>query len=114
MRQLIHHICGRNAVLRLTKNMRLQNMTNPSYSYDLKFFSDWIANIGDSVASESNDGHIRITTPEDLLICTDGDPIAVIVESIFPEYVESAGDMSCLRDRAILAPTLAVVEAVND
>ncbi|CAH9068975.1 unnamed protein product [Cuscuta epithymum] len=101
-------------VLRLTKNMRLQNMTNPSDSYDLKVFSDWIASIGDGQAGEYNDGHGCITIPEDLLIHTDGDPIAAIVESIFPEYVESGGDISCLCDRAILAPTLAVVEAVND
>ncbi|CAH9105255.1 unnamed protein product [Cuscuta epithymum] len=101
-------------VFRLTKNMRLQNMTNPSDSYDLKIFSDWIASISDGVAGESNDGHVCITIPEYLLIHTDGDPIARIVEIIFPEYVESAGDVSCLRDHAILAPTLTVVEAVND
>ncbi|CAH9116727.1 unnamed protein product [Cuscuta epithymum] len=85
--------------------MRQQNTTNPLY---------WIANIGDSVASESNDGHVRITIFEDLLICRDGDPIVANVESIFPEYVESIGDMSCLCDRTALTPTLAVVEAVND
>ncbi|CAH9089859.1 unnamed protein product, partial [Cuscuta europaea] len=101
-------------VLRLTKNMCLQNVTNPSDSYDLKVFSDCIASIGDGVVGEMNDGNVRITIPEDLLIRTDGDPIATIVESIFPEYVESAGDISCLRDRAILALTLAVVEVVND
>ncbi|CAH9097469.1 unnamed protein product, partial [Cuscuta europaea] len=101
-------------VLRLTKNMRLQNMTNPVDSYDLKGFSNWIANIGDGVFGESNDGHVQITIPEDLLIRTRGDPIVAIVENIFPEYVKSASDISCLRDRAILAPTLAVVEAVNE
>ncbi|CAH9129668.1 unnamed protein product [Cuscuta epithymum] len=94
--------------------MCMQNTVNPSYSYDVKVFSDWIANIGDSVAGESNDGHVRITIHEDILIFKGGDPIAANVESIFPEYVESAGDMSSLRDHAVLALTLAVVEVVNE
>ncbi|CAH9134654.1 unnamed protein product [Cuscuta epithymum] len=101
-------------VLRLTKNMRLQNLTSEDESYDLKKFSEWIASIGDGVLGEENDGFVSIDIPEDLLIHTNADPIAAIVESIFPEYVASANDVSCLRDRAILAPTLAVVESVND
>ncbi|CAH9114611.1 unnamed protein product [Cuscuta europaea] len=70
-------------VLCLTKNMRLQDTTNPSYSYDLNVFSNWTANIGDNVAGESNDGHVRISITEDLLIQTDGDHIAAILKAYF-------------------------------
>ncbi|CAH9120016.1 unnamed protein product, partial [Cuscuta epithymum] len=108
------YLWSKCTVMRLTKNMRLQHMTNLEESYALKVFSNWIAGIGDGIAGESNDCHADISIPEDLLIRTDKDPIAAIVQSIFPEYVESTQNISSLCDRAILAPTLAVVEAINE
>ncbi|XP_019159998.1 PREDICTED: uncharacterized protein LOC109156599 [Ipomoea nil] len=51
--------------------------------------------------------------PEHLLLKCEDDPIATIVDSTFPNFRLGIGDLSYLNDSAILAPTLDVVDAVN-
>ncbi|XP_042028804.1 uncharacterized protein LOC121775801 [Salvia splendens] len=81
-------------VLRLTKNMRVLGIKSGEEASKLKAFSKWIASIGDGVIGGPNDGEN-------------------IVTSIYPSYMNNQ-DLSChLHDRAILAPTLDVVDFVN-
>ncbi|KAL6512384.1 hypothetical protein OROHE_019996 [Orobanche hederae] len=94
------------SVLKLTKNMRLttgsdQCHTNP---VELKEFSKWILKVGD--------GDVEI--PEEFLITHTGDPIEAIVHNTYPSLTDKYSDPQYLQDRAILAPTHTVVEAVND
>ncbi|KAL3623920.1 hypothetical protein CASFOL_032736 [Castilleja foliolosa] len=102
-------------VLRLTKNMRLQSLDDIEERAKLKEFSEWIASIGDGrVGTESEKGSASIEILEDMLIKYSGDPIAAIVEDTYPMFRDSVDDPMFLRDRAILAPTLAAVHSINN
>ncbi|KAK6158896.1 hypothetical protein DH2020_006210 [Rehmannia glutinosa] len=101
-------------VLRLTKKMRLQNLNSDSEYLELKKFSKWIASIGDGSVGGPNDGIVDIEIPDDILLKCDGDPIAAIVESTYPQFGKSNECSVYLEGRAILAPTLDVVDSVNE
>ncbi|XP_073130812.1 uncharacterized protein [Henckelia pumila] len=77
-------------------------------------FSDWIANIGDGKIGEQNDGYATIDIPDDLLLKYCNDPIASIVESTFPSSDISIGNTAYFQQKAILAPTLDVVQSINE
>ena len=101
-------------VLKLTKNMRLQFPSDGIDSECLKVFAKWILDIGDGKLGEDNDGEFVIQIPEDLLIKSTGDHIGDIVSSTYPRLLESIHNPNFFQDRAILAPTLELVEKVND
>ncbi|CAA0813494.1 PIF1 helicase [Striga hermonthica] len=100
-------------VLRLNKNMRLQSISDVDERDELTTFAEWIASIGDGTVGGSNDGCAAIDIPEDIRLETSDDPISTIVESIYPMFKNATDDPSYLKDRAILAPTLEVVESIN-
>ncbi|XP_047267573.1 ATP-dependent DNA helicase PIF1-like [Capsicum annuum] len=62
----------------------------------------------------SMDSTEKVKISEDLLIDNCDDPISGIVESTYFNYLEHSIDMKYLQERAILAPTLQMVESVND
>ncbi|CAA0812012.1 PIF1 helicase [Striga hermonthica] len=101
-------------VLRLTKNMRLQTLTNSEECEEVARFAEWIASIGDGIIGGPNDGCAIIDIPEDIMLVPSDDPIAQIVESTYPMFKQATDDPSYLKDRAILAPTLDVVESINE
>ncbi|KAH0778727.1 hypothetical protein KY290_005154 [Solanum tuberosum] len=76
-------------LLTLTKNMRLQSNANDTHLEELRDFSNWILKVGDGSIGSSIDGIDKISS---LANCND------------PEY---------LQQRAILAPTLDMVESIN-
>lgn len=101
-------------VLRLTKNMRLHDMQGNDKAYELQEFSDWIANIGDGVVGDSNDGHGIIQLPADVVLRSSGESLQTIVSSTYPLYDNTgSADTSYLQNRAILAPTLDIVDSIN-
>ncbi|XP_019179528.1 PREDICTED: uncharacterized protein LOC109174729 [Ipomoea nil] len=100
-------------VLRLTKNLRLRSVQSENEGKEIEEFAKWIANIGDRIIGSQLDGESEITVPEHLLLKCEDDPIATIVDSTFPNFRLGIGDLSYLNDSAILAPTLDVVDAVN-
>lgn len=101
-------------VLKLTKNMRLENVGEGTDVNDLRNFSNWMSSIGDGTLGEDNDGEIDISIPHDLLIKSSDDYIGSIVDAIYPSFHNHIGDLDFLQGRAILAPTLDEVEAIND
>jgi ATP-dependent DNA helicase PIF1 len=101
-------------VLKLTKNMRLQSPNSNIDLREIKAFSDWISNIGDGTIGGPNDGHVSIEIPDDLLIKEKEDLVESIVDSTYPNLSERVGDPLYLQERAILAPTLDVVETINE
>ncbi|XP_073120000.1 uncharacterized protein [Henckelia pumila] len=99
-------------VLRLTKNMRLNLACDEGA--EIKRFSDWIANIGDGKIKEPNDGYANIDIPDEMLLKVCNDPIATIVESTYPLFGTMISDTTYFQQRAILAPTLDVVQSINE
>ncbi|XP_047978732.1 uncharacterized protein LOC125220620 [Salvia hispanica] len=100
-------------VLRLTRNMRLLSVESSFEASKLEEFSSWVASIGDGVVGGPNDGEVVIDLPSDILLSNIGDPLKTIVENIYPSYMDPEELSNCLHDRAILAPTLDVVDEVN-
>jgi len=100
-------------LLTLTKNMRLQSNANDTHLEELRDFSNWILKVGDGSIGSSIDGIDKVLIPYDLLINEYTDPIASIVESIYPDFITNCNDPEYLQQRAILAPTLDMVESIN-
>ena len=99
-------------VLRLTKNMRLwSGLANVEELWE---FADWLLKVGDGKIGGPNDGEATIDIPEDLLIKEAFDPIAAIVDCIYPGIREGSTDNSYFKERAILAPTNEIVDKVNE
>ncbi|XP_042036669.1 ATP-dependent DNA helicase pif1-like [Salvia splendens] len=93
--------------------MRVLGIKSGEGASKLKAFSEWIASIGDGVIGGPNDGEVSVDLPTDIVLPDSGDPLQNIVTSIYPAYMNNQ-DLSChLHDRAILAPTLDVVDLVN-
>jgi PIF1-like helicase len=101
-------------VLRLTRNMRLQSLGDGKERAALKEFSEWIKNIGDGKVGGPNDGCVAVEIPDDILLRYSGVPIEAIVEDTYPMFRDSIDDPMFLKDRAILAPTLDVVDSINE
>ncbi|XP_031109293.1 ATP-dependent DNA helicase PIF1-like [Ipomoea triloba] len=101
-------------VLRLTKNLRLTTIQAPEERQQTEQFAKWIADIGDGVSSACTDEEDDLIIPNHILLQYVDNPIAAIVESTFPNYEIACTDSQFLLSRAILAPTLDVVDSIND
>ncbi|XP_019184379.1 PREDICTED: uncharacterized protein LOC109179329 [Ipomoea nil] len=101
-------------VLRLTKNLRLSSASSSGNRQSLTEFANWIANIGDGKIGGRNDGMAEVQIPNHMLVSPGTDDIKAIVESTFPMFAVGNTDPEYLIGRAILAPTLDVVHAVNE
>ncbi|KAL1333322.1 uncharacterized protein [Arachis hypogaea] len=100
------------SVLRLTKNMRLEESSHADND-ELALFSQWILNVGDGNIGGPNDGISEIMIPTELLISNFEDPLSSIVDCIYPNLLENHLDSNWLQSRAILCSMLDVVEKVN-
>ncbi|XP_019195824.1 PREDICTED: uncharacterized protein LOC109189666 [Ipomoea nil] len=99
----------------LDRTMRdLMRFINPRSS-DMAFGGKTVVLGGDfrQIIGCQIDGESEITVPEDLLLKCVDDPIATIVDSTFLNFRLGIADLSYLNHSAILAPTLDVVDAVN-
>ncbi|KAL3652308.1 hypothetical protein CASFOL_001989 [Castilleja foliolosa] len=84
------------------------------HTTELSNFADWIASIGDGTVGDDDDGVASVEIPGDMLITDNGDPIDSLSRVIYPDIEEQIDDPKYLQDRAILAPTLDIVDAVNE
>jgi ATP-dependent DNA helicase PIF1 len=108
------HLWRKCKVLRLTKNMRLQYSNDQVENEGIANFAKWILEIGDGKIGEVHDDGSTIDIPCDLLIqCVDKNPIGSIVESVYPNLLMNMFVDGFFEDKAILAPTLEVVENIN-
>ncbi|XP_019161161.1 PREDICTED: uncharacterized protein LOC109157775 [Ipomoea nil] len=80
----------------------------------LDSFAKWIADLGDGNLGEEKNGIFNIRIPDNFVLRNEVDPIAKIVQSTFPLYGQGQLDHKHLESRAILAPTLDVVDKVNE
>ncbi|XP_074304676.1 uncharacterized protein LOC141639454 [Silene latifolia] len=85
-----------------------------SIPLNIKEFLEWILKVGDGVAGDPNDGEVELELPNDILIQHTGDPIALIVDAIYPSLENQLSNPEYLQERAILAPTHEIVDLVND
>jgi len=77
-------------------------------------FSDWVLAIGDGKVGLINDVDISLHIPPDLLIQSSGNHVQSIVDSTYPNMLDSMTDISYFQDKAILSPTNSMVDQIND
>jgi ATP-dependent DNA helicase PIF1 len=94
--------------------MRLQYSSDVIQNQSLALFAKWILDIGDGKIGDYHDGECVVEIPSDLLVPNISNPIGDIVDSIYPELLKNLFLPNFFEDRAILAPTLEIVERVND
>ncbi|XP_031108390.1 ATP-dependent DNA helicase PIF2-like [Ipomoea triloba] len=97
-------------VLRLTKNLRLRSVTAEGEIEKLDAFAKWIADLGDGKLGGNTEDDCNINIPSQFLLQNRGDPIKQIVDETFPTFGTGVIDPEQLKSRAILAPTLDVVD----
>ncbi|XP_019172817.1 PREDICTED: uncharacterized protein LOC109168231 [Ipomoea nil] len=100
-------------VLRLTKNLRLRSLASEEDKQMVDWFSKWIVEIRDGIARVVNNGSFEIDIPAQFLLKCGHNPITSILESTFPSSRYGILDESQLEGRAILSPTLDVVDQIN-
>ncbi|XP_024640519.1 ATP-dependent DNA helicase PIF1 [Medicago truncatula] len=101
-------------VLTLTKNMRLLFGASVLDIEAKRKFSEWVLSLGDGRIGEDNEVDNTIALPSDFLIESAGDPLAAIVESMYPNILESMSDICYFQNRAILTTKNFIVEKIND
>lgn len=106
-------------ILKLTTNMRLTSSAlDAATQAELALFSKWILDLGEGklpavcLGNESDPTWIDI--PSDLLLYTEGDKIAAIVNSIYSDIAVNFSHSSYLCQRAILTPTNNTADDINN
>ncbi|XP_028784202.1 ATP-dependent DNA helicase PIF1-like [Neltuma alba] len=94
--------------------MRLSSSSISNTEEKLVWFSQWLLNVGDGKIGVSDDGSAKIEIPFELLIQHGNDPIHAIVESTYPRIMDNLDSKEYFNDRAILAPTIEIVNIIND
>ena len=80
----------------------------------MKDFANWILKVGDGKLAEPNDGEAKIEIPHEHLITEFDNPLEAIVKCTYPSLLEKFKDPEYLKERAILAPTLDIVQKLNE
>ncbi|XP_015970211.1 uncharacterized protein LOC107493669 [Arachis duranensis] len=101
-------------VLTLTKDMRLESVTNQSNLKELKRFFDWILQIGEGRIGTIINEKLLVQIPNEFLIFPSDNPIDDIINAIYPDIVRNFDDTGFFQDRAILALKVEIVEEIND
>ncbi|XP_076927588.1 uncharacterized protein LOC143591184 [Bidens hawaiensis] len=102
-------------VLRLTKNMRLQLVSDSSYNMEqTKLFAQWLLDLGEGKVGGTNDGEAVIEIPDDLLIKDSLDPGSDLINFVYPSVLSNYRQPNFFEKRALLAPTNEVVQEIND
>jgi ATP-dependent DNA helicase PIF1 len=94
--------------------MRLQYSSNQNDNENLADFARWILDIGDGKIGHIEDGQSIVEIPTDLLVHSVDNPIGDIIESIYPDILKNMFVPGFFEDKAILAPTLEIVEEINN
>jgi len=94
--------------------MHLQFSSDGGENEGLREFARWTLDIGDGKLGVLNDGEALVEIPPDLLVTGSGNYLADIVEATYPDILNGMRDSTFFQQRAILAPTLEIVERVNN
>jgi ATP-dependent DNA helicase PIF1 len=93
--------------------MRLQLSDDCVENEKIALFARCILDIGDGKIGEIEDGESVVEIPPDLLVQNVSNPIGDIVHAIHPDLLKNMFIPNFFQNRAILAPTLEVVEKIN-
>jgi ATP-dependent DNA helicase PIF1 len=105
-------------VLHLTENMRLAvSGASVALQTEISLFSNWVLDLGEGKLpvvprGDGADSNL-VDIPADLLIQTEGDHITAIISAVYTDFASNFQDPLYLRQRAVLAPTNELAEAVN-
>lgn len=98
----------------LYTNMRLLTGKSSEDILERKNFADWILTVGDGTIGEITDEDIKLSIPNDLLLQSCNDPIASIVASTYPSFLQARDDHTYFQQRVILTPKNDIANHIND
>ncbi|XP_035835715.1 uncharacterized protein LOC110897674 [Helianthus annuus] len=101
-------------LLRLTRNMRLTVGRSTADIEEINSFAKWLLDLGEGNVGGPNDGEATIQIPQDLLITDESDPIASLIDFVYPSILQNIKNHNYFSERAILAPKNDVVHEIND
>ncbi|XP_015960600.1 uncharacterized protein LOC107484558 [Arachis duranensis] len=101
-------------VLKLTKNMRLSVETNASNQDETEQFGEWLLKVGDGLIGDNMDDESEICLPGDIVIPSSDQAFNELVHFSYPNILENMSSKDFFKARPILAPTLDIVEEVNN
>lgn len=81
---------------------------------EIKRFANWILDVGDGKVDNYNDGESIIEIPSELLLSCDHEPFGEILSSTYTNLDQPLGCVNFFKDKAVLAPTLEIVQTIND
>ncbi|XP_020970164.1 uncharacterized protein LOC107620407, partial [Arachis ipaensis] len=101
-------------VLKLTKNMRLSVGMTASDQDQTEQFGEWLLKVGDGLIGDNMDGESEICLPGDIVIPSSDQAFDELVHFSYPNILENMSSKDFFKARTILAPTLDIVEEVNN
>ncbi|XP_072058284.1 uncharacterized protein [Arachis hypogaea] len=101
-------------VLKLTKNMRLSIGTTASDQDEIEQFGEWLLKVSDGLIGDNMDGESEICLPGDIIIPSSDQAFDELVHFSYPNILENMSSKDFFKARTILAPTLDIVEEVNN
>ncbi|XP_028760801.1 uncharacterized protein LOC114719456 [Neltuma alba] len=108
------HLWDYCTIFKLTKNMRLSAPKNPVDVEKLAWFSQWLLDVGDGKLGAPVDGIAQIEIPKEILISNPMDPMHSIVQSTYSDLIDNLDCNEYFNKRAILAPTIEMVNLINE
>ncbi|XP_052118965.1 uncharacterized protein LOC127748455 [Arachis duranensis] len=101
-------------VLKLTKNMRLSIGTTASDQDETERFGEWLLKVGDGVIGDNMDGESEICLSGDIVIPSLDQSFDELVHFSYQNILENMSSKDFFKARTILAPTLDIVEEINN
>lgn len=80
----------------------------------IKQFADWFLKVVDGNSNPNEYGESDIDIPKDLLIMDTTNPLQSLIVFAYPQLLTNMNTNNLFEERAILAPTLELIEQIND
>ncbi|XP_057723458.1 uncharacterized protein LOC130939364 [Arachis stenosperma] len=94
--------------------MRLSVGTTASDQDEIEQFGEWLLKVGDGLIGDNMDGESEICLPGDIVIPSSDQAFDELVHFSYPNILENMSSKDFFKARTILAPTLDIVEEVNN
>ena len=94
--------------------MRLSVGTTASDQDETEQFGEWLLKVGDGLIGDNMDGESEICLPGDIVIPSLDQAFDELVHFSYPNILENMSSKDFFKVRTILAPTLDIVEEVNN
>ncbi len=99
-------------IMKLSKNMRLQQTCNPLENLKQKQFGEFLLKVGDGIYTTNPGTEDIITLPSDIVILKG--TLTSLIDFVYPDLVENSGNANYMVSKAILTPKNVNVEAISD